>query len=697
MKNLLLTSGAAIALLAACSPAGNTAKEADTSAIKAEQKAATPAAQPELGDFGVDLTAMDTTVKPGDDFYRYVNGHWLDTFEIPPDRTRYGSFTVLADRSEKQVRSIIEEAAAKQAAPGTIEQKIGDLFASYMDTGAIESKGLTPLKEDFDRINAASSHDDIAVLMSAPDMAAGGVFGGFVNVDSKQPDAYAFYLGHSGLGLPDRDYYLKDDQRFKDIREAYVKHMAKMFELADIDHPMDRAVAVMAIETKLASDMWDRVKRRNRDLTYNKMSIAELAAFAPDFPWETAIKSMGLNGKIDSVIVREKDAFPKIAADFAKVPVEDWKSYLLIHTLNSYASQLPKVYDDENFAFYGTILRGQPKQRDRWKRGVRLVNGALGEAVGQIYVKKYFPPESKAKMVALVENLRTALGQHIDNLEWMSDATKAEAHKKLAAFTPKIGYPDKWKDYSALTIKRDDLIGNVKAANKWAYEDMISKLGGPIDKSEWFMTPQTVNAYYSPTRNEIVFPAAILQAPFFDPNADPAVNYGGIGAVIGHEMGHGFDDQGRKSDGSGMLRDWWTPEDAKAFEERAAKFGKQYDAFEPLPGHHINGKLTMGENIGDLGGINFAYTAYHLSLKGKKAPVIDGFSGDQRFFLSWGQIWRSKQRAESLINQLTTNPHSPAKYRCNGIVRNFDAWYDAFDVKPGDAMYLPPEQRVKIW
>ncbi len=691
MKKHFLITGAAIALLTACTPANDTSKSADNGDTKS-----VAITTPELGDFGIELTDMDTSVKPGDDFYRYVNGHWLDTFEIPEDRTSYGSFTVLAERSEKQVKGIIEDAAAKAAAPGSAEQKIGDLFASFMDTKTIEAKGITPIQGDLDKINAAKTHEDVAVLMSSPEMQAGAVFGGFVNIDSKKPDSYAFYMTHAGLGLPDRDYYLKDNQRFKDIRAAYVKHIANMFDLAGIEGATDKANAIMALETRLAKDHWERKDRRNRDLTYNKMTMDELVSFAPGYPWKLAAETIGL-GDLDSVIVREKSAFPKLAKAFADTSVEDWKAYMLFNTLSSYAGQLPKIFDDENFAFYGTVVNGQPKQRDRWKRGVRLVSGTLGEAIGQVYVKKYFPPESKVKMIELVENLRTALGQHIDSLEWMSENTKKEAHAKLAAFTPKIGYPDKWKDYSSMTIKRDDLIGNIRAGNLWAFHDNISKLGKPIDKDEWFMSPQTVNAYYNPPRNEIVFPAAILQAPFFDPNADMAVNYGGIGAVIGHEMGHGFDDQGRKSDGTGMLRDWWTEADAKAFDERAAKLGKQYDQFEPLEGHHVNGELTMGENIGDLGGINFAYTAYKLSLKGKEAPVIDGFTGDQRLFMSWAQIWRGKMRDESLINRLTTDPHSPGQYRANGIVRNIDAWYDAFDVKEGDAMYLPPEERVTIW
>ncbi len=688
MKKYLLSTGAAIALLAAC------ATGYETQNGKAPE--ASVAIAPELGSFGIDTTAMNETVKPGDDFFRYVNGTWMDTFVIPEDRTNYGSFTVLAERSEKQVKAIIEEAAASSGAPGSVEQKIGDLFASYMDADTIEAKGLTTIQGDLDKINAVATHEDVAALMSAPDMQAGGLFGGFVNIDSKKPDSYAFYMGHAGLGLPDRDYYLKDDQRFKDIRVAYVKFMANMFDLAGIEGASQKADAIMALETKLAADHWERKDRRNRDLTYNKMTIVELENFAPGYPWKHAAEAAAL-GDVNELIVNEKSAFPKLAKTFAETSIEDWQAFLTFKTLTNYAAQLPKAFDDENFAFYGTTLRGQPQQRDRWKRGVAMVSGTLGEAVGQVYVKKHFPPESKTKMVVLVENLRVALGQHIDGLEWMSADTKVEAHAKLAAFTPKIGYPDVWKDYSSMTIKRDDLVGNVRAGNMWAYNDNISKLGGPIDKAEWFMSPQTVNAYYSPTRNEIVFPAAILQAPFFDPNADDAVNYGGIGAVIGHEMGHGFDDQGRKSDGTGMLRDWWTEEDAKAFDARAAKLGAQYDQFEPIEGHHVKGDLTMGENIGDLGGISFAHSAYKLSLKGKDAPVIDGYSGDQRLFLSWGQIWRRKMRDEALINRLTTDPHSPGQYRANGVVRNIDAWYDAFDVTEDNAMYLPPEERVRIW
>lgn len=694
MKKHLLLTGVSMALLVACAPADQSADGANDGA-EDHAEAMVPA-NPELGSFGVELEQMDTAVKPGDDFYRYVNGKWLDSFEIPADRSRYGSFTVLAERSESQVKAIIEEAAAQGGAAGSPEQKVGDLFASFMDTEAIEAAGLAPIQYDLDKINAAASHEDVALLFAAPDMQAGGLFGGGVNVDSKNPTQYALSAGHAGLGLPDRDYYLKDDQRFSDIRAAYLTYIEELLTLAGIEGGADKAAAIMALETKLAEVHWERKDRRNRDLTYNKMTIAELEGFAPEYPWQASYDAAGLSAA-ESVIVREKSAFPKISKIFAETSIADWQAFMTFKTLSNYSGQLPAAYDDLTFGFYGKTLRGQPEQRDRWKRGVGMVNGTLGEAVGQVYVKKHFPEDSKRKMVELVENLRTAVGQHIDGLEWMSADTKAEAHAKLAAFTPKIGYTDKWKDYSAMEIKRDDLVGNVRAGNVWGWNDNISKLGGPIDKTEWFMNPQTVNAYYSPTRNEIVFPAAILQAPFFDPNADPAVNYGGIGAVIGHEMGHGFDDQGRKSDGTGALRDWWTEEDAKAFDERAAMLGAQYDQYEPIEGHNVKGDLTMGENIGDLGGISFALSAYKLSLKGKEAPVIDGFTGDQRLFLSWAQIWRGKIRDEALINQVATDPHSPGQYRSNGVVRNIDAWYSAFDVKEGDAMYLPPEERVRIW
>lgn len=691
MRKQLLAASVALAVLAACNPVAET-KQATTEPVIAETM---PAGQPELGAFGLDLLAMDKTVRPGDDFYRFVNGKWLDTFEIPADRTGYGSFTVLSDRSEKQVRAIIQDAAKADAAPGSVEQKIGDLYASFMDTEAIEAKGLSALQADLDLIAAATSHEDIIRQMSRPDLAANGLFGGFVNVDSKNPTAYIFYMSHAGLGLPNRDYYFDEDERSISLREGYQAHISNMLSLANIADADAKAATIFALETKIAEAHWDKVDRRNRDLTYNKMTVDELVAFAPGYPWALAKQVSGLD--VLEVVVREKTAFPVLAKLFADTSVENWQAYLTFHTLSANSSRLPKAFDDENFAFFGTQLGGQPEQRERWKRAVALVNGALGDAVGQVYVARHFPAESKRQMDELVENLRTALGERIDGLEWMSADTKVEAHGKLAAFTPKIGYPDRWKDYSSMQIDRADLLGNARAAQVWAWKDQISKLGGPIDTSEWFMNPQRVNAYYSPTRNEIVFPAAILQAPFFDPAADPAINYGGIGAVIGHEMGHGFDDQGSKSDGTGELRNWWTDGDREAFEVRTAKLGKQYGQFSPLEGHYVDGAFTMGENIGDLGGLTFALRAYHLSLKGEPAPVIDGLTGDQRLFMAWAQIWRAKYRDEAMINRLKGAPHSPPEYRTNGVVRNIDAWYEAFDVQQGDAMYLPPEQRVRIW
>jgi len=457
-----------------------------------------------------------------------------------------------------------------------------------------------------------------------------------------------------------------------------------------------RAQAVMAFETKMAETHWAPEKRRNRDLTYNKMTKAELLDYAPGYDWQAMMDSAGI-GSQSVFVVRENDAVQGLTKVFGETDLGTIKDYMKIHYVSSNAAYLPKSIDDANFAFYGKALRGTEQQRERWKRGVSQVSGTLGEAIGQVYVKRHFPPDSKTKMDDLVENLRSAFKDGIDGLEWMGAETKVEAYDKLAKFDPKIGYPDKWTDYSELKVDRDDLIGTVKSANVWEWNDMISDLGGPIDKSKWFMNPQTVNAYYNPSLNEIVFPAAILQAPFFDPNADPAVNYGGIGAVIGHEMGHGFDDQGSKSDGNGEQRNWWTDADLAAFKERGDVLIAQFAAFEPLPGEPINGELTLGENIGDLTGLTMGYAAYKKSLKGKEAPIIDGLTGDQRFFLAYGQIWQRKFREEALRNRIKTDSHSPGEFRANGIVRNFDQWYEAFDIQPGDALYLAPEKRVKIW
>ncbi|MCG6872481.1 MAG: M13 family peptidase [Gammaproteobacteria bacterium] len=677
MKRILL-AGACAAVLAACGHMNPSA----------------PAPAPEIGAWGFAVDDMKPAVLAGDDFFRYANGKWLDSFEIPADFSNYGAFTVLFERSEEHVKAIIEEAASGKSAAGSSEQKIGDYYATYLDTDRIETLGLEPARADLARLAALRTHEDVARVMAQPDIATNSPIAGFVNIDAKNTSRYLFYLTQAGLGLPDRDYYL--DDKFADKRDAYTPFIEHMLSLAGIEHAAEKAKAVFALEKRIAKVHWDRAKRRDRDLTYNRMTREELIAYAPEFPWAVSFQAAGLD-KEKEFVLREKDALRNSAKIFAETPVDTWVAYLQFNYLSNNADVLPKAFDDANFEFFGKTLRGQPEQRARWKRGVAAVNGALGEAIGKVYVKKYFPPESKTQMVQLVKNLRTAFAHRLDELDWMSEETKVEARKKLAKFIPKIGYPDKWKDYSTLNVVRGDAMGNARRANVWGWNDQIGKLGGPIDRYEWFMNPQTVNAYYSPTRNEVVFPAAILQAPFFDPAADPAVNYGAIGAVIGHEMGHGFDDQGRKSDGDGMLRDWWSKEDADRFQAKADRLGNQYAVYEPVPGSKLNPKLTMGENIGDLGGLSLAYAAYRLSLKGKPAPVIDGYTGDQRFFLAWAQVWKRKYREDELKRRVATDPHSPSEFRCNGIVRNMDAWYAAFDVKPGNALYLPPEERVTIW
>jgi len=653
-------------------------------------------AKPELGTFGIAVADMDKSVKPGDNFFEYVNGYWLKNTEIPADKSRFGSFDSLRDRSDDNVKVIIEAASAKKAAKGSEEQKIGDFYAAFMDEKAIEIGGLAVVADDVNGIQAAENHAEIAAIMGDPKMSANSPVAGWVDVDAKDIENYIFYVTQSGLGMPSKDYYLDEGEKFAGYREAYVKMLTTMLREAELKNPRARAEAIMAYETEHAKVHWAPVKRRDRSLTYNKMTKQEMKDFAPGFPWEAMLKSSGLDDQ-KAFVVREMDAIESSAKIFADTPVSVLRDYLTAHYLINNAAYLPSRVDKASFEFYGKALRGTEKQRDRWKRAVSQIDGYMGEMVGKVYVDKHFPPASKAQMSELVENLRAVFKDGIDNLEWMGADTKVEAQDKLRKFNPKIGYPEEWTDYSTLQVDRDDLIGTVKSANAWQWNDMISKLGGPIDRGEWGMNPQTVNAYYRPSLNEIVFPAAILQAPFFDPNADPAVNYGGIGAVIGHEMGHGFDDQGRKTDGNGEQRDWWTEEDASGFMDRAKNLASQYSEFEPLPGEFVNGELSLGENIGDLTGITMAYAAYKRSLKGKEAPVIDGLTGDQRFFLAYAQIWKGKYREDAMRSQIKNGPHSPVQYRANGIVRNFDAWYEAFDVQPGDALYLPPEKRVKIW
>jgi putative endopeptidase len=708
-----LTPLAAFALAAACAskpveekPVSSTSTAA-TAAPAAAAKAATDppaagksgAAAPTLrkaaiGDFGLDLSAGNRNVKAGDDFFAYANGAWYDSFTIPPDHASYGPFDQLDELSKKRVRDIIEHAAAAHAAAGAPEQQIGDFYAAFMDEAAIEANGLTAAEPDLKRIAAANTHEAIARLFGEPGFAS--LFDVQLPADFKNPDRYAVVVSESTLGLPDRDYYLKDDAQLKELRGKYVAYIAQMLTLGGVSDAQARAQEIMAFETAASKVQWPIEKRRDVEAIYNPRSKEQLLAFAPGFPWQAFFEPQQL-GTREDLVLGELSAIRDMAELFGRTSVPTLRAFLTFHYLSSHAAYLPKRFDEARFAFYGQTMRGQPKQRERWKRAVDAVDGALGESVGRLYVAQYFPPESKAKMQQLVADLRTALGERIDALDWMTPQTKSHAHEKLAMFTPKIGYPDKWKDYSSLVIRRDDLIGNVRRAAEWDWNYQVARLDKPVDRAEWQMTPQTINAYYNPSNNEIVFPAAILQPPFFDPNADAAVNYGAIGAVIGHEMGHGFDDQGRKFGPDGAMQDWWTPKDEKVFKERTTRLIEEFSAFEALPGLKVNGANTIGENIGDLGGLNMAHEAYRISLRGQPAPVLEGLSGDQRFFLAFAQVWRSKYRDGALRELVMSDVHSPDKFRVNGPLPNIDDWYAAFNVQPGDQLYIKPEKRVRIW
>jgi predicted metalloendopeptidase len=661
----------------------------------AEAKADAPAApKVELGEFGLDLTAGNPQIKPGDDFFAYASGKWYDTFEIPPDRASYGPFNKLNDLSEERVKKLIEQAAQANPAAGTPEQKVGDYFASFMDEAGIEAKGLQPIEADLARIQAAKTKKDIATLFGLPGFMS--TFGVGISPDMKNPSRYSIEIGQSGLGLPDRDYYLKDDAKLKEHRAKYLAFIEQMLTLGGVPDAAKKARGILEFETALAKVQWPLEKRRDAEANYNPRTKAQLLAYAPGFDWQAFFDASDVGAR-ENFVLGPLTAIRDSAKVVDKTSVDTLKDYLTFHLLRTNSPFLPKRFDQANFAFYGQQLRGQPQQRERWKRGVAITSDALGELVGQVYVKEYFPPESKAKMEVLVGNLRAALKERLGNLSWMSAETRKRAEEKLNTFVAKIGYPDKWKDYSALEVKRDDVIGNVRRASIWDWNRQIARLDQPVDRDEWFMNVTDINAYYNPLNNEIVFPAAILQPPFFDPAADDAVNYGGIGAVIGHEIGHGFDDQGRKFAPDGSLTDWWTKADADAFGVKTQVLVDQYSAFDALPGLKVNGATSLGENIGDLGGLNMAYEAYHNSLQGKQAPVLGGLTGDQRFFLSWAQVWRTKIRDEALRAQVLSDPHAPPYFRVNGAVRNMDEWYAAFDVKPGDKLFLPPEQRVKIW
>ena len=690
--NLKRLMGASLAVMALTLTGCNSGSTDPSAAVT---KTAAADVKPILGTFGIETENMDTSVHPGDNFYEYVNGGWLQNTEIPSDRSRYGAFSILRDKSEQRVRGIIE-AAASSDTPSADEKRIGDFYNAYLNTDRIETLGLDPIQDDLARISAAQTHEDILKLMADAKLGLASPVAPFVYIDFKQNDQYIVYVSQSGLSLPNRDYYFDESEKGQNILSGYKDLAAVMLSEAGLESAEDRAKQVLAFETRLAEGHWSRVEQRDRERIYNKMSLSELIELAPGVNWDLMLKETGLGGQT-TLVVREKSAIVNAAKVFADTPVEVLKDYLTVSLMNGHAALLPARIDDAQFEFFGKILRDQEEQRPRWKRGVSAVNGTLGEVVGKVYVSKYFPPDSKAQMNDLIENLRSAFKDGIDGLEWMADETKKEAQYKLKKFNPKIGYPDRWETYAGLEVSSEDLVGTVQSARAWEWQDSISQLGQPIDRDEWGMTPQTVNAYYNSALNEIVFPAAILDAPFFDPNADPAVNYGGIGAVIGHEMGHGFDDQGRKSDGDGVQRDWWTPEDAKAYEARAKALADQYSEFEPLPGENLDGRLGLGENIGDLTGVTMAYDAYKRSLNGKEAPVIDGFTGDQRFFMAWAQVWAIKWKEAALSAQIKNGPHSPGEFRANGIVRNLQPWYDAFNVTPEHEMYLPPEDRVKIW
>ncbi|UCH09706.1 MAG: hypothetical protein JSU61_10860 [Fidelibacterota bacterium] len=648
---------------------------------------------------GIDLENFDTTYRPQDDFFRYVNGAWLAKTEIPADRSNYGSFTVLLEESQENLRAIIEESAAQESkVPGSNQQKVGDFYLSFMDSARIEESGLTPLEGELGKITAIQDRDDLlAYLTHAMQAGVQTPVRFYVGQDAKASENYIVYATQSGLGLPDRDYYFKEDEKFSDIRSKYVAYMEEILALAGEDDAALKAARIMEMETAMAEHHWTRVENRDRDKTYNKYDLAGLAELTPGFSWSGFLAEAELSDKVEAIIVRQPsfvEAFDKI---YNEVSIEDWKAYFTFKLLNAYGPYLPAEFVEARFDFYGKTVRGIEENQPRWKRGVTTIDNILGEAVGQIYVERHFKPEAKARMEELVENLKLAFKERVMGLEWMGEATKEQALVKLGKFGTKIGYPDKWRDYSKLEITSDELLDNMIRANRHEYERQTGKLGQPVDRDEWFMTPQTVNAYYSSTRNEIVFPAAILQPPFFNVEADDAVNYGAIGAVIGHEITHGFDDQGRKSDGDGNLRNWWTEEDEKEFKQRAQVIIDQYKGYVPIDTMRINGELTLGENIGDLGGVTIAYNAYRWSLGGQEAPVIDGLTGDQRFFIGWAQIWRRLYRDDELRRRIVTDPHSPAEYRVIGVMANMPEFYEAFDVQEGDALYRASEDRVVIW
>jgi predicted metalloendopeptidase len=650
---------------------------------------------------GIDLQYRDTSVRPQDDLYSYTSGKWLKEVALPADRARFGSFDQLHDKAELEIRAIIEELAARSdLAEGSDARKIADLYRSFMDEARLEALDDKPLKTEFARIDAISNHAGLPALFGALSLDGIAIpidLG--VEQDQRNSTRYVLHVVQSGLGLPDRDYFLKEDEpKLKSIREAYEKHIARALAMAGVPDAASKAVRVLAFETALARLQWTKVELRDPVKTYNKFARADLLKLAPEFDWDGMLASstIPLNA-VDDVIVATPSFITGAVKLISATPLEELKAYLKWQAARSMMPMLSARFVDADFDFYGKSLRGIPENRPRWKRGVSVVEGSLGEALGRVYVERHFPADAKARMDALVANLMTAYRQSIDGLGWMSPATRAAAQQKLAQFTVKIGYPKRWRDYSGLQVAAGDLTGNVRRATEFEAKRVIARLGKPVDRDEWGMTPQTVNAYYDPAMNEIVFPAAILQPPFFNFEADDAVNYGGIGAVIGHEISHGFDDQGSQFDGDGNLRDWWTAEDHQKFAERTGRLVAQYERYEPIPGYHVNGQLTLGENIADNSGLAISYKAYLLSLKGKTAPVIEGMTGTQRLYMGWAQVWRSKARESETILRLKSDPHSPADVRGNAPLVNQAGFHEAFGVKAGDKLYLAPDERVTIW
>lgn len=680
IASVLLTGTAIVGAATALS-----AKEAAPAPAKAET-----AAKPQIGTFGFDEKGMDKAIAPGDDFYGFANGAWAKNTPIPADKSNYGMFTALGDLSNERVKGILE------AVKGDSASTIGRAYSSYLDTATVEARGLAPIQPWLGQIKALNDKAGYtALVVEGMKMGVSGPVGGYVGQDDKLPDSYIFSVYQGGTGLPDRDMYLLDNPKMQSIRTAYVAHLAKMLELAGEPNAAARAAAVMAMETEIAKVQWTREDSGDAAKTYNKFTLAQTAQFStPTFDMQRALSA--LSPKITQVIVSQPTAVKAISGIIDKAPIAVLKDQMMLRSLDNLSSYLPDAISNENFAFYGTVLQGTPQREERWKRAVSFTEGTLGDEVGKQYAAKYFPPEYKAAMNQLVANVLDAMGRRIDGLPWMQPQTKVRAKAKLKNFTVKVGYPDKWRDYAGLEVKADDLFGNAVRSNRFDYQYMLDKLGEPVRKWEWGMLPQTVNAYANFGMMEVVFPAAILQPPFFDPKADPAVNYGGIGAVIGHEISHHFDDQGAKYDEKGALNDWWTPADVKAFEAATKKLVAQYDAYEPLPGEHVKGEFTLGENIGDLAGLTIAYDAYQHTLGGKKAPVIGGYTGDQRFYLGWAQVWRRNYREANLRQRLLTDPHSPSIQRA-WVVRNLDPWYAAYKPKPGQKLYLAPAQRVRIW